>query len=276
VLAWLAAVRGRPEECREHASAALARAVGNRLGPATGIASWALALMDLGAGRPDAARDRLAALASAGPGDSHPVVGIFSAADLIEATVRAEGSATRDATAALERLATWAADAGAPWADALVSRCRGLLAAGEGADAHFDDALTLHAGAGRPFDTARTQLLYGELLRRRRRRADARVHLRAAHESFERLGVLPWAELADNELRATGETARKRDPGTLGQLTPQELQIVRIVCEGATNREVAAQLFLSPRTVDYHLRKVFAKLDVTSRGELIRRGVPES
>jgi DNA-binding NarL/FixJ family response regulator len=114
------------------------------------------------------------------------------------------------------------------------------------------------------------------MLRRRRRRADARVHLRAAHERFEGLGLAAWAELARTELRATGETARKRDPSTAGQLTPQEVQIVRIVGEGATNREVAAQLFLSPRTVDYHLRKVFTKLDVSSRAELIRYAATES
>jgi DNA-binding CsgD family transcriptional regulator len=276
VLAWLAAVQGRADECRAHAGAALSRAVGNRLGPITGISTWALGLLDLGSGHPVAARDRLAALAAAGPGDSHPVIGIFSAADLVEATIRADGGPSTHNAAhdALERLATWAADAGAPWAAALVARCRGLL---EGdADAHFTEALALHAGAGRPFDAARTHLLYGELLRRRRRRADARVHLRAAHETFERLDARPWADLAGAELRATGETARKRDPSTVSQLTPQEVQIVRIVGSGATNREVAAQLFLSPRTVDYHLRKIFTKLDVTSRAELIRRSPPDT
>ena len=157
-----------------------------------------------------------------------------------------------------------------------MARCHGLLATGPDADSHFTEALTLHPHGGRPFDAARTELLYGEILRRRRRRSDARVHLRTAHEQFERLGLPVWAGLARAELRATGETARKRDPGTIGQLTPQEVQIVRIVGEGATNREVAAQLFLSPRTVDYHLRKVFTKLDVTSRAELIRFAARES
>ena len=139
-----------------------------------------------------------------------------------------------------------------------------------GADAGFTGALDRHVGATRPFEHARTALLYGEHLRRQRRRIDARPHLRTASEIFERLGADSWTARARGELRATGETARRRDPSTAAQLTPQELQIVRIVNAGATNREVAAQLFLSPRTVDYHLRKVFLKLGLTSRAELSR------
>jgi DNA-binding NarL/FixJ family response regulator len=108
----------------------------------------------------------------------------------------------------------------------------------------------------------------GELLRRRRRRTDSRGHLRAALDLFAQLGAKPWEQRAANELRATGETARKRDPSTLDDLTPQELQIARMVAEGATNRDIAGRLFLSPRTVDYHLRKVFQKLSVTSRTQL--------
>ena len=152
----------------------------------------------------------------------------------------------------------------------MLGRCRGLLADGPDADGHFEDALTLHGAGGRPFDAARTGLLYGEALRRRRRRAEARSHLRTALEAFERLGAAPWAERARAELRASGETARKRDPSSRAQLTPQELQIARFVGQGATNREIAAQLFLSPRTVDHHLRNVFAKLGISSRAELIR------
>jgi DNA-binding CsgD family transcriptional regulator len=274
VLAWIAAVRGQERECRDFAAAAHAHAMGHRIGPAAGIASWSLALLDLGAGRPEEARHRLEALAVAGPGDSHPVVGIFSAADLVEAAVRTDREAV--ARQALARLAGWTGHTGSGWGRALLARCRGLLASGPEADRHFTEALALHRHGGRPFDTARTELSYGEMLRRRRRRADARVHLRAACELFDRLGLPVWAGLARTELRATGETARRREPGTTGQLTPQEVQIVRIVGEGATNREVAAQLFLSPRTVDYHLRKVFTKLDVSSRAELIKFAAHES
>ena len=128
----------------------------------------------------------------------------------------------------------------------------------------------MYSAGGRPFDTARTALLYGEHLRRRRRRTQARTHLRSAHETFARLGAAPWADKARAELEATGETARKRDVNTADTLTPQELQIARFVAQGATNRAIAARLFLSPRTVDYHLHKVFTKLGLTSRAELMR------
>jgi DNA-binding NarL/FixJ family response regulator len=169
------------------------------------------------------------------------------------------------------RLQSWAANTTAPWAHALVLRCRALLAADDDdADRLFSEALELHASGGRPFDTARTALMFGARLRRRRRRAEARKHLRTALETFERLGATPWAEQARAELLATGETARKRDVSTLTQLTPQELQIARLVAAGSTNKTIAAQLFLSPRTVDYHLRKVFSKLGLSSRVELVR------
>jgi DNA-binding CsgD family transcriptional regulator len=149
-----------------------------------------------------------------------------------------------------------------------VARCHGLLGPEEAAAERFEAALRQHEG--HPFDLARTELVYGEALRRARRRGEARAHLRNAQEIFRRLGATPWADRAGAELRATGETARKRDPSTLSQLTPQELQIVQLVGEGGTNREIGAQLFLSRRTIDYHLRNVFAKLGVSSRAELIR------
>ena len=137
------------------------------------------------------------------------------------------------------------------------------------AERHYVEACAL-AGALNPFEQARTELLYGEWLRRERRRIDARPHLRAALESFEHLGAVPWAERARAELRASGETARRRDPSSRDQLTPQELHIAGLAAEGLTNPEIGAQLFLSPRTIDYHLRKSFAKLEIASRAELAR------
>ncbi len=122
---------------------------------------------------------------------------------------------------------------------------------------------------------ARTELLYGEWLRRQRQRREARPHLRRAADLFRQVGTTPWEERAEAELRATGEKARERDPSTLDQLTPQELQIAGLVASGMTNRQIAAQLFLSPRTIDYHLRKVFSKLGVASRTELVQMGVPQ-
>lgn len=115
-----------------------------------------------------------------------------------------------------------------------------------------------------------TQLAYGERLRRDRRRVEARTQLRAALDTFEGLGQVLWAARARDELRATGETARKRDPSTIDSLTPQELRVARLVAAGASNNSVAEQLFLSRRTVEYHLGKVFVKLGVSSRLELAR------
>ena len=155
---------------------------------------------------------------------------------------------------------------------ALLARCEALLEQRNPEEA-FGEAIALGSGLP-PMQRARTELLYGEWLRRERRRADARVHLRAAIDIFRRLGAVPWAERAEAELRATGETARKRDASAVDQLTPQELQIARLVTDGLTNREIAAQLFLSPRTIDYHLHKVFTKLGIASRTELMRDGLP--
>jgi DNA-binding CsgD family transcriptional regulator len=266
VLAWLAAVQGRERDCKGAAAAALSRAIGHRLGPHAGIASWALALLDLGMGRPTEAFERLNAGSDARPGEGHQVVTTFAAADLVEVAIRA-GRPDR-AEVAADALRAWASHVRSPWALALAARCDALLS--DGSDQHFARAAALHAQSSRPFDAARTELLWGEFLRRRRNRAQARTHLRAASETFEGLGATPWAERARIELQATGETARKRDPSTISQLTPQELQIARLVGAGGTNREIAAELFLSPRTIDYHLHKIFTKLGMSSRAELVR------
>ena len=267
VLAWFAAVAGRDEECLVNAAQAteLARPNGNAV--AYSIAEWAVALLDLIRARPEATILRLEELRASGPGAGQPYMILLSSVDLVEAGVRAGHAAA--ARTAYEVLAGFADD-GPPWALALAARCRGLL---EVAEDEFEAALQLHRESKRPFDLARTELLYGELLRRDRRRKDARDHLRVALELFEQLRAAPWEERARNELRATGETARKRDASTIADLTPQEQQIARLVAEGQSNKDVAAQLFLSPRTIEYHLRKVFTKLGITSRAELIRHGL---
>jgi DNA-binding NarL/FixJ family response regulator len=231
-------------------------------------ATWALGLLELGSGRPAEALSRLESVVSAGPGSGHPLVGLFAIPDLVEAAARVDH--IERARTGLLRFEAWATASRLPWAMAVVARCRGLVSAGPTAVAHLEEAVELHQDGQRPFDGARARLLLGELLRRERRRMDARPHLRAALESFERLGASPWAERAAAELRASGETARRRDPSTAADLTPQELQIARLVADGATNKDVAAQLFLSSRTVDYHLRKVFTKLGLSSRAELHR------
>lgn len=159
--------------------------------------------------------------------------------------------------------------AGQSWIDALVLRCRALLAPDAEAESLYAAALEAHQREDRPFERARTQSLYGEWLRRARRKTDARTQLRAALEIFDRLGAEPWSGRAASELRATGVVMpQSPGPGALGQLTPQELQIVRLAAQGLSNRDIAAQLFLSPRTVGYHLYKAYPKLGVAARSEL--------
>jgi len=271
-LALLAAMQGREDDCRSYAAEALEHAVPRGLRLQAASAAWAVALLDLALNRPVEALSRLKTLA-AGSETGHPVIALLSVPDLVEAAVRANQA--QHGQTALAGFEQWATHTAPPWALALLPRCRGLLSAGAAANRHFAEALRLHGPSSRPFDRARTQLLYGEALRRARRRAEAREHLRAAFTTFGQLGASPWAERARTELRASGETARQRDPSTLDQLTPQELQIVRFVGQGATNRDVAAQLFLSPRTIDYHLRQIFTKLGISSRAELIRLRVDE-
>jgi DNA-binding CsgD family transcriptional regulator len=157
-----------------------------------------------------------------------------------------------------------------PWALAAAHRCRALIDPETTADRYEAALRELGRGHAAPFDEARTRLLYGETLRRERRRAESRVPLRDALRTFERLGAALWAERARTELRASGETARRRDASTLADLTPQELRIARLASEGASNPEIAAAVFLSRRTVEYHLHKVFTKLGIASRAELAR------
>jgi DNA-binding CsgD family transcriptional regulator len=151
-----------------------------------------------------------------------------------------------------------------------VERCRALTCQPSESEQHYARAVRLHALGGRPLQRARTHLLYGEWLRRSRRPTDARTQLRAALETFERSEATPWADRTRNELRAAGEiTVLRTSADPFRRLTPQELQVVRLAATGATNREIAGQLFLSPRTVGYHLYKAYPKLGVSSRRGLV-------
>ena len=221
------------------------------------VTRWAKALTVTD--RPAAAFHQLAQL-------SHDIVRRMAAIDRIEAAVRADQPET--ATLWVQDLEVFAEATGQRWAAAAAAHGRAVLADGADAERHFERALELHTGSTRAFNRARTHLSYGEFLRRTRRRVDAREQLRAALATFEDLDARPWAERAASELRASGETARKRDPSTAGTLTAQEVQVASLVKQGMSNREVAAQLFLSPRTIDFHLRNVFAKTGISSRTEL--------
>ena len=258
-LALLAAASGDRELCQRLADEALGRSAD----PAWNVpwAAAALGLLDLGLGRAEDALARLETLAE-GRRFFH-IPPTRSTPDLVEAAVRL--GRPEEATAPLALFETWSRNIAQPWATALVHRCRALL---DGDEHHFRQALNLYEQGDRPFDEARTRLLYGEWLRRDKRKADARIHLGIALQAFERLGAAPWADRAQAELTATGTAGRPAGRGLAGNLTPQELQIVRLAAQGATNKDIAAQLILSPRTVGHHLYKAYPKLGVTSRAEL--------
>ena len=266
-LALLAAARGDDELCRELTDAALDGA--DRPAWTVPWTSAALGLLDLGLGRAETALARLETLAE-GRRFFH-IPATRSTPDLVEAAVRL--GRPQAAEESLGLLATWSRNTGQAWTEALVHRCRALV---EGDEHHFTRALALLDNDHRPFDEARTRLLYGEWLRREKRKSGARIQLNAALEIFQRLGAAPWADRASGELTATGAAvqtgtgaaARAARPGPASDLTPQELQIVQLAARGLSNKDIAAQLFLSPRTVGHHLYKAYPKLGVLSRGEL--------
>ena len=197
-----------------------------------------------------------------------PVLSRMAAADRIDAAVRAGDPDL--ARRCVEELAVFAEQTRRPWALATVAYGRAMTADAPDADALFLEALSHHRRANRPLDEARTHLSYGEWLRRSQRRVEARRQLRQAMETFQDLRAESLAARASQELRASGETARKRDPSTLVDLTPTELKIAQLVASGMSNKDVAAQCWISPRTVAFHLRNVFTKAGITSRGELAR------
>jgi DNA-binding CsgD family transcriptional regulator len=256
----IAAWRGEEERCREFVERARAITATHPMSLIDHAARWALGVLELGAGRTEAAFAQLEPI-------THPVVAQLASLDRIEAAAR---SGRPEAQRWLDELSAFAAASEAPWARGRVAHGRALLAdAAEEADSMFREALSEHAHGDRAFERARTELAYGASLRRQRRRVDAREHLRAALETFDALDAMPWSSRARSELRASGETARaRREQPASAELTPQEHQVAKFVSQGLSNREVGAQLFLSPRTVDFHLRNVFAKLGISSRTEL--------
>jgi DNA-binding CsgD family transcriptional regulator len=190
----------------------------------------------------------------------------WSLAELVEAAVR--GGRRRTATDALRRLEDATPARGTDWALGMRARSRALLAARDTADAYFQEALERLAASRIALHLARCQLLYGEWLRREGRRVHARRQLRSAHGFLRSVGAAGYAERTRRELLASGETTHREEPGAAPRLTPQEAQIARMASTGDTNLEIANQLFISPRTVEWHLKKVFTKLDIRSRRQL--------
>jgi DNA-binding CsgD family transcriptional regulator len=266
-LSWLALLAAQQDR-EEHDTlvARVAELVGaHPLGitadPVHDLVRWAAGVRAAGAGDTAGALHHLARIRL-------PFLARLAAVERIDAAVRAGQTAT--ARSWTEELSDFAESTRRPWARTAVAFGRAVTAPGSDAEPSFLDALAASDEAGRPVDAARVRLAYGEWLRRAQRRVDARVHLRHALQAFRDVRAEAPAARAEQELRASGETARRRDPSTLLQLTPTELTIARLVSSGLSNKDVAAQCRVSPRTVAVHLRNVFAKAGVTSRGELAR------
>ncbi|MGW1958063.1 AAA family ATPase [Streptomyces sp. NPDC001920] len=272
ILMLTAGVTGDAAACGRYADRVVGEAQAHGPGPASALGLWGLAHLDLASGHWAEAAAKLRRLVRTRLG--HPGVAIEAVPSYVEAAVRA-GERQR-AERAVAAFVPWAEAIGRGWPTALATRCRALLATGD-AEHHFRRALRLHPIGERELELARTSLLYGEYLNRERRRADARAQLREAADVFRRHRARLWLDRARAELRATGDEwdpAQNEAPAPEAGppiLTPRQQQIVRLVAQGATNKEVAARLCLSPRTVDYHLRRVFERLGITSRADLIRR-----
>ncbi|GAA0594549.1 helix-turn-helix transcriptional regulator [Actinomadura livida] len=287
-LALTAAFNGDDATAQGHLDRLTGPTGGRGITRAAAFGSWAPAALDLAADRPADAAARLRL--PGGAGLAHPPARLLAVPHLVEALVHT--GRREQAAEAFEHYRRWAdGTPRAPGRTALARRCQALLAARDAEAAeHFTEALRLHEAAGAVFDLARTELLFGHRLRRGRRPRAAREHLRAALRIFERYDAVPWTARARAELRAAGETiapaaAETAPPpsraGTdggaapvtadgFGELTAQQAHIARLAAEGATNREIAARLLLSPRTIDHHLRNVFTRLGIRSRVELAR------
>lgn len=262
ILALLAAFRGDTDTALHNIDAANEQIVRRGLGRSGTFGAWAFACVDLVLDRPADALDRLR-LKAAGV---HAGIRVMAAPQVVEAAVGCGQPSTGDR--ALRRFEKWAGSTNCPARMALSHRCHGLLSDGPASDEHFREAIRLHRESGTAMELARTELLYGHRLRRSRKPRAARELLRDAVKIFQSYEADHWVERARAELRAAGETTAP--VGRPADLTPQQARIARLVAEGATNREIAARLFLSHRTVEHHLRNMFTRLGVRSRVELTR------
>jgi DNA-binding CsgD family transcriptional regulator len=259
----LAAWEGREADTAELIDAASAVAMQRGQGLVLTFTYWASAVLHNGLGRYE---DALAAALQATENPEELRFSTWALAELVEAATRS-GHA-ESAADGLQRLAETTRPSGTDWALGIEARSRAMLSEGQIAESLYREAIERLARTRIRVDLARAHLLYGEWLRRERRRLDAREQLRTAHEMLTAIGMNAFAERASRELLATGETAKKRTVETGDQLTAQEAHIARLARDGLSNPEIGARLFLSPRTVEYHLRKIFAKLGIRSRTQL--------
>ena len=261
----LAVFRGREAETSEMIEAGTTEVMRRGEGEGLTFVQWATAVLYNGLGRYE---DALAAAQQAAEASREQWFSTWGLVELIEAATRS-GQADRAADA-LKRLSEATRASGSDWALGIEARSRALRSAGETAETLYREAIEALGRTRLRVDVARAHLLYGEWLRRQRRRLDAREQLRSAHELFTEFGMEAFAERTRLELNATGEHPRRRSAETRDELTPREAQISRLAADGATNAEIAARLFISASTVDYHLRKTFRKLGVKSRTQLAR------
>ena len=259
----LAALRGHQSEAASLIETTIAEATAGGQGIAVAYAHWTAAIVANGLGRYEEA---LAAASAASEDISTAYVSMWALPELIEAAAR--GGNTDLARQALDRLAGHTRAGGTDFGLGIQARSRALVSEGRAAEDLYREAIDRLGRTRLRPELARAHLLYGEWLRREHRRVDARVQLRAAHDILDPIGMDAFAERARRELAATGETARRRTPDTLTTLTAQEAHIARLAVDGQTNPEIGALLFISARTVEWHLRKIFAKLGVGSRREL--------
>ena len=260
----LAALRGREAEASALASATKEEVMLRGEGIAIGISDWATAVLGNGLGHYDRA---LAAAGQAGAYPADVASANWGLVELVEAAARAGSPA--GGTGAMRRLAESTRVSGTDWALGVEARSRALLSEGEAADRLYREAIERFGRTPMRAELARAHLVYGEWLRRENRRIDAREQLRASYQMLTAMGMEGFAERARRELLATGETVRKRAADTLIDLTAQEAQVAKLARDGRSNQEIAAQLFISPRTVEWHLGNVFTKLGVTSRKDLL-------